>query len=145
LVRKPLFLILSSLVVSRGQDAGATRAEIQCERIDEPGRIHCEVEARVATGEAIADGDVVILRAPPFVTVLRGRTGPRDATTRDAEVWRWALALAARKKGSGEVGARVRLVVCRRASCAPREVLVVGRVVVGYSGADQSAGGVDGE
>jgi hypothetical protein len=113
------------------QDAGALRAEMRCEHIDGPGRVRCEVEARVAVGESIAAGDVVIVRTPPFVTALRGRIGPHDATTREADVWRWALALAARERGSGDVEARVRLVTCRSGQCAPREAPVVGRVVVG--------------
>jgi len=113
------------------QDAGMPRAEMRCERADAPGRVRCEVEARVASGESIAAGDVVIVRTPPFVTALRGRIGPHDATTREADIWRWALALAARERGSGEVEARVRLVVCRGATCTPREVPITGRVVVG--------------
>ena len=99
--------------------------------MDGPGRVRCEVEARVAPGESIAGGDVVIVRTPPFVAALRGRIGPHDATTREAEVWRWALALAARERGSGEVEARVRLVVCRGATCTPRETPIAARVVVG--------------
>ena len=106
-------------------------AEMRCERVDEPGRVRCDVEARVASGESISAGDVVIVRTPPFVTALRGRIGPHDATTRDAETWRWALALAARGPGRGEVEARVRLVVCRGATCGPREAPVVVRVEVG--------------
>ncbi len=112
-------------------DAGLVQAEMRCERVDAPGRVRCEVEARVGSGEAITGGDVVIVRTPPFVTALRGRIGPHDATTREPQIWRWALALAARERGSGEVEGRVRLVVCRGATCAPREVPVVVRVVVG--------------
>src|SRR5258708_7056589 len=80
-----------------------------------PGRVRCEAEAHVASGESIAAGDVIIVRTPTFIRALRGRIGPHDATTREAEVWRWSLALAAREKGSGDVEARVRLVVCRGA------------------------------
>jgi hypothetical protein len=102
-----------------------------CERVDAPGRVRCDVEARVGTGESIQWGDVVIARTPAFVGALRGRIGPHDATAREAEVWRWALALVARDRGSGDVEGRVRLVVCKGGACAPREVPVVGRVVVG--------------
>jgi hypothetical protein len=118
---------------ARGDDAGAgaTHATMTCERVDGPGRVRCDVEARVAPGESIQWGDVVITRTPAFASALRGRIGPHDATARDAEVWRWALALVARERGSGEVEGRVRLVVCRGAACAPREVPMVGRVVVG--------------
>src|ERR1700677_3811772 len=98
----------AGLVAGRawGDDAGAgtpTRATMTCERVDAPGRVRCDVEARVATGESIAWGDVVITKTPAFVGALRGRIGPHDATTHDAEVWRWALALVAREKGSGDV------------------------------------------
>jgi len=118
---------------ARGDDAGATRATMTCEHVDAPGRVRCDVEASVATGESILWGDVVLLKTPPFVGALRGRIGPDDATAHGAETWRWALALVAREKGSGEVEGRVRLVVCKRAggACAPREVPLAGRVVVG--------------
>jgi hypothetical protein len=102
-----------------------------CERVESPGRVRCEIEARVGPGESISWGDVVLVRTPPFVGALRGRIGPHDATVREAEVWRWALALVAREKGTGEVEARVRLVVCRGDKCAPRSVAVVTRVVAG--------------
>jgi hypothetical protein len=118
---------------ARGDDAGAnaTRATMTCEHVDAPGRVRCDVEARVAAGESILWGDVVIARTPDFVGALRGRIGPHDATAHEAEVWRWALALVARDRGSGDVEGRVRLVVCKGDVCAPREVPVAGRVVVG--------------
>ncbi len=126
----------ASLVAGRaqGDDAATpapTRATMTCERVDAPGRVRCDVEARVAPGESISWGDVVITKTPPFVGALRGRIGPHDATTHDAEVWRWALALVAREKGSGDVEGTVRVVVCKAASCTPREVGVIGKVVVG--------------
>ena len=102
-----------------------------CEHVDSPGRVRCDVEARVGPGESIAWGDVVIARTPPFASALRGRISPHDATARDPDLWRWALALVAREKGTGDVEARVRLVVCKAGVCTPREVPVVGRVVVG--------------
>lgn len=102
-----------------------------CERAQSPGRVRCDVEARVAAGDSIAWGDVVIAKTPPFAAALRGRIGPHDATAHEPDLWRWALALVARDKGTGDVDARVRLVVCRSGTCAPREVSVVGHVVVG--------------
>jgi hypothetical protein len=118
--------------IHESDDAGAPmRATMTCERVDGPGRVRCDVEARVEAGEAIAWGDVVIVRTPPFVGALRGRIGPHDATAHEPDVWRWALALVARERGAGEVEARVRLVVCRADKCAPRETLVAGRVVAG--------------
>jgi hypothetical protein len=139
-VRKLFFglvgtVLLGHVDVTYGQetrkDAGTLRAEMRCEHLDAPGRVRCEAEARVAPGETIALGDVIIVRTPPFVTALRGRIGPHDATTREAEVWRWALALAARARGSGDIEARVRLVACRNGTCEPREVPVVAHLAVG--------------
>jgi hypothetical protein len=129
-------LAVASLVAGRalGFDAGAagsTRATMTCERVDAPGRVRCDVEARVSAGEAISWGDVILTKTPPFAGALRGRIGPNEATTHDAEVWRWALALVAREKGAGDVEATVRVVVCKGVVCAPQEVPVTGRVVVG--------------
>jgi hypothetical protein len=131
-------LVLGAAVLvpgrAHGDDAGAAstaQATMTCERVDAPGRVRCEVEARVVAGESIQWGDLVIAKTPAFVGALRGRIGPHDATTREAEIWRWALALVAREKGTGDVQGRVRLVVCRGDACAPREVPVTGRVVVG--------------
>lgn len=112
-------------------DAGATRVSMTCDRVDGPGRVRCDVEARVSSGESITWGDVVILRTPSFVEALRGRIGPHETTVREPEVWRWALALVARAKGVGDVDARVRVVVCRDKTCTPREVDLVGHVVAG--------------
>jgi hypothetical protein len=135
-VRK-VFVALASATALAGpgaraeEDAGALGAEMRCEHVDAPGRVRCEVEARVSAGESIADGDVIIVRTPAFITPLRGRIGPGDAVTREAQVWRWALALGARERGSGDLEARVRVVVCRAAACLPRDAPLKVRVVVG--------------
>jgi hypothetical protein len=113
------------------EDAGPARATMTCDHADAPGRVRCEAEARVGAGESIAWGDVTIVRTPPFADALRGRIGPHDATTREAGAWRWAFALVARGKGSGELEGRVRLVVCRDKTCGPRELPVVAHVGVG--------------
>lgn len=118
-------------------DAGIPHAALTCEHADGPGRVRCEVEATAAPGASITWGDVVLLQTPPFASALRGRIGPRDATVRRPDAWRWALALVVRGKGSGDVEGRVRLVVCRgsaadkRETCTPREIPVVGHLVVG--------------
>jgi hypothetical protein len=119
-------------LASAQQDAGAApRAVMTCERASAPGRVRCDVEARVGAGESIAWGDVVIERTPAFADALRGRIGPHDATVREPQLWRWGLALVAREAGAGEVLARVRLVVCQGARCTGTDVSVVGRVVAG--------------
>ncbi len=107
---------------------------MSCEHVDGPGRVRCEVEARVAPGSTIAWGDVVLLKTPEFVGALRGRIGPREAVVHDPEAWRWALALVAKQKGTGDVLARVRLVLCRGGTsehCSPGEAEVTGHVVAG--------------
>ncbi|HTQ46290.1 MAG TPA: hypothetical protein VMI75_26220 [Polyangiaceae bacterium] len=118
--------------LARADDAGAPPpAKMTCEHADGPGRVRCDVEARVGAGESISWGDVVIVKTPPFVSALRGRIGLQDATTHEPDVWRWALALVAHDKGTGDVEARVRLVVCKGATCFPRELPVTGHVTVG--------------
>jgi len=112
-------------------DAGDGQASMTCERIAIPGRVRCEVSAHVEGGETISWGDVVLVQVPPFAEALRGRIGPGDATVKEPSTWRWALALVARGKGSGEVQGRVRLVVCHDKTCLPRELPVAGQVVVG--------------
>jgi hypothetical protein len=103
---------------------------MSCDHVDGPGRVRCEVEARVPQGTAISWGDVVLLKTPDFAGALRGRIGPHDAIVRDPNLWRWALALVAHHKGAGDVDARVRVVLCRGDDCVPREADVVGHVVV---------------
>lgn len=131
------FAALAALVANAAssafaeEDAGSPRATMTCERAATPGRVRCEVEARVGPGESIAWGDVVLVRMPSFATALRGRIGPHDASVREAGLWRWAFAVVARENGSGEIEGRVRVVVCRDQTCATREIPVVGRVVAG--------------
>jgi hypothetical protein len=121
-------------------DAGAPRALMTCERADAPGRVRCEVEVTTVAGMVITWGDVVIAKTPPFISALRGRIAPADAMVRRPDTWRWALALVARTKGTGDVDARARVVLCPSEGpdagplhdvCVPYEIAVAGRVVVG--------------
>jgi hypothetical protein len=127
-------LPLALLPAYASEEAGTPDVVVTCGRVDAPGRVRCEVEANVGAGESIAWGDVVLLATPPFASALRGRIGPRDATTRDANRWRWAFALVARGTGSGDLSLRVRLVVCRGRTCSARELSAVGKVTVGPAG-----------
>jgi DsbC/DsbD-like thiol-disulfide interchange protein len=106
-------------------------ATLACEPARAPGRVRCSVEARVAPGESIAWGDVVLTAAPPFATALRGRIGPHDATVRSDVGWRWEFAVAARAKGRGRLEGRVRLVVCQAKVCLPVQADVSGELLVG--------------
>ncbi len=116
---------------ARGDDAAILPATMTCEPGRAPGRVVCSVASRAAPGESIVWGDVILIGTPPFVTALRGRIGPHEATQRDPAGWRWDLALVARRAGHGAVEARVRLVVCRADACEPRQLPVTGLVDVG--------------
>ena len=121
-----------STALSQGDAGpGASRAMLTCEHAEGPGRVRCEIEARVEPTEKIAWGDAVLTKVPPFAAPLRGRIGPDDTTSRADDEWRWAFALVAKERGTGDVAARVRLVVCRGNVCEPREMEAVGRMVVG--------------
>jgi hypothetical protein len=112
-------------------DTPPPKATMSCAPVSGPGRVHCEVEARVEAGQSIRWADVILVATPPFVSALRARIGPRDATQRTARSWRWAFALVARERGSGDVEGTVRLVVCREAVCLPEKVPVRAQVAVG--------------
>ncbi len=100
---------------------------------DEPasiGRVRCEAHA-VAEGVRITWGDVIVVRAPPFVRVLRGRIGPSDATEKTAASWRWAFGLVAADHGAGPLEVRVRVVACDAAgACSAREATTRAELVV---------------
>jgi hypothetical protein len=115
------------------QDSGAATptATMTCEHVVTPGRVRCEVEARVSAGHSIAWGDVVLQHMPPFAAALRGRVGPHDASVHEPSLWRWPFALVARGTGTGPVEGQVRAVVCTDHRCAAQEVTVVGQVAVG--------------
>jgi hypothetical protein len=108
-------------------------ARLECTPAQGPGRVRCTVEARVGPGETIQWGDVLLVAAPPFVSPLRGRIGPHDATVRDPGAWQWAFALVARGTGRGVIDGRVRLVVCggKRPTCDPIVAPVSGEIAVG--------------
>jgi hypothetical protein len=109
----------------------AARATMTCEHVAAPGRVRCEVEARVLAGHSISWGEIALQSVPPFATALRGRVGPHDASVREPGLWRWPFALVAREKGAGNVEGQVRVVVCKDKECAAQAVAVIGRVEVG--------------
>lgn len=116
---------------SRADEPGAPRTTMTCERLPQPGRMKCDVEARATAASAIRWGDVEVVKAPGFATVLRGRVGPHEATAREDDVWRWAFAVVAREPGAGEVEAKVRIVECAGTRCTPRQVTVTAHAQVG--------------
>jgi hypothetical protein len=128
----PLVALVAVPRVRADADAGPrATAKIECAHTQEPGRVRCEVEARVPVGLVLKWADLVVTSTPPFAQALRARVGPLDASLREDTVWRWAIALAARARGSGELAARVRLVVCAGDACAPEEIAVKAPVLVG--------------
>jgi hypothetical protein len=108
---------------------GILRATVVCDQPGAPGRLRCDVEARGKGTLRWADVEIVL--APAFITPLRGRVGPREATTRENDLWRWSLGLVSRERGEGDVTARVRAVVCEGDVCTPEEVVAIGHVKVG--------------
>jgi hypothetical protein len=112
-------------------------ATMQCDRVTEPGRVRCSVEARTTGGRSIAWADVALIDLPEFTAALKGRIGPADAVAKEAGLQRWAFGLVAKKTGEGEAKARVRLVVCDAAAdagprqCAPATIDVHTVVHVG--------------
>jgi hypothetical protein len=105
---------------------------LQCERATEPGRVKCSVEAKPALGDQIRWGDVQILQTPDFAQPLKGRIGPREATSRDDAVWRWSFAVVAKHAGSGAIVARVRALVCSdKERCIPQSVEIQAVLQVG--------------
>ncbi len=133
----------SALVASthraEAEPEAVLRATMACDRVSEPGRVRCSVEARVGDRRMLAWADVEILEVPDFASPLKARIGEADATSRQATASAWAFALVARRVGQGEARARVRAVTCERAGdagaapsrCAPVTTEVRAQVVVG--------------
>jgi hypothetical protein len=113
---------------------GATEtihAALQCEPAPAPGRVRCEAELRAKQG-AVRWADVEVVSTPEFIVPLKGRTGPREATTREDDVWRWGLGLVARERGEGDVVVRLRAVVCSaNGQCTPEVTTAKAHLLVG--------------
>jgi hypothetical protein len=115
-----------------GEEAGLrATAKVECTHASEPGRVRCEVEARVPAGSVLKWADVVVAQTPLFAIALRGRVGPLEANVHEDTIWRWAIALAARGRGKGELAVRVRVVTCVKDVCVPSEIEARGEVAVG--------------
>jgi hypothetical protein len=121
--------LLLLLFLSAAPD-DAIRATVECPKISAPGRVRCELRAEVPAPRGIQWADVEIVRAPPFLVPLKGRIGPADVTAKDATGWRFGFALVARETGEGDVGLRLRAVVCERGRCLPHQIDVAAHVVV---------------
>jgi hypothetical protein len=118
----------SALVASA--DEGGVRATLQCEHAAAPGRVRCDAELRTTRG-AVRWADVAVIETPDFVSPLKGRVGPRDATARETDLWRWGLGLVGRDRGEGDVVTRIRAVVCEGDRCHAEESTASAHVVIG--------------
>ena len=118
---------------ARAQESAPIEAKMHCERAAEPGRVRCSVEVRTTAPRAIAWADVAILQLPDFASALKGRVGPDDATSRDANGMKWAFGLVARRAGQGEARVRVRVVTCEGegTKCVPQSTEVRAMLEVG--------------
>jgi hypothetical protein len=105
------------------------RATLVCESPPGPGRFRCDVELRVSDG-TLSWAEVLVVETDEIVLPLRGRLGPRDASTHDADIFRWSLGFVAKARGAGKVTVRVRAVLCHGQTCVPVESDVSSRVVV---------------
>jgi hypothetical protein len=115
-----------------GAEAPLATAKVECAHASEPGRVRCEIEARVPVGTFLKWADVVVTKSPSFATPLRARVGPLEASAHEETVWRWTIALAARARGAGELAARVRIVSCvKKDVCTTTELDAKGEIVVG--------------
>src|SRR5580658_3799573 len=112
-------------------DAGPPEGVLSCEPATRPGRVRCEARVYAAEGESITWGAVVLLETPPFVSALRGRAGPHDATVRTPTTRRSECAVVAPAMRHGDVAGRAPLVVCREKTCLPRELPLARQVAIG--------------
>lgn len=97
-------------------DVGAAKASATCERAAGPGRVRCEAEIHVESG-TVRWADVQVVETPQFVSALKGRIGPADATVREGATWRFPFGIVARARGTGDLKLRVRAVVCQGERC----------------------------
>jgi len=105
------------------------RATLVCEAPPGPGRFRCDVELRVSDG-TLSWAEVLVTEADDLILPLRGRLGPRDASTHDADIFRWSLGFVAKGRGAGKLTVRVRAVLCHGETCVPVETDVSSRIVV---------------
>ena len=121
---------LSPCLAHADLPTASLRASMVCEAPSSPGRFRCDVEVRVLEG-SLSWAEVEVIAVDDLVLPLRGRLGPRDAATRDADIYRWSLGFVAKGRGAATITARLRAVVCHGQACEPAQTDVSGRVTVG--------------
>ncbi len=132
-----LFLVAVGLLAqpALADDAGTPppsplTASLVCDQPAAAGRLRCDAEVRTRAG-TLRWADVEVVGVPAFIAPLRGRTGPREATTTGDDLWRFSLGLVAKDRGEGDVAVRIRAVVCSGEVCTPWESVTQGHVKVG--------------
>ena len=124
-------VLVAALVTPAAGAAEPLRATVTCAPVAEPGRVRCDVDARVENG-TISWADVELVSVPDLAAPLKGRIGPKDATLREPAAWRFALALVAKRAGQGTLVLRVRAVACNaKDECTPLLAEARGEVRVG--------------
>jgi hypothetical protein len=124
-------VLLALLAAPRAIAAEPLRATLTCAPVAEPGRVRCDVDARIDSG-TITWADVEVLSVPDLAAPLKGRIGPHEATLKEPNTWRFAMALVAKRAGVGNVVVRVRAVACdANDACTPLVAEAKGEVHVG--------------
>lgn len=95
----------------RAAPTPAPSVTARCQRVASPGRVLCEVETEVQSGE-LAWADTVVLSTPAFAKPLRARVGPSEASARTPRRLRLPVALVATATGDGTVVFGARGVAC---------------------------------
>jgi len=108
----------------------ALAVEAVCDPLPGPGKVHCTVRER-SRGGTFRWGDVIVLSAPSFAPALRTRASAGDASRRDSEGADFAIALAAKSDGAGDLRVLARAVVCGATGCRPVRAEALAKVVVG--------------
>ncbi len=114
-----------------GVPALALTVAATCERATGPGRVRCDVDVRTSSPHTLRWADVQVVETPRFLSPLKGRVGPLDASVREPELVRFALGMVARERGTGEVRLRVRALFCTENACIPVTHDARARVVIG--------------
>ena len=106
------------------------RASVSCDSAVGPGRVRCTADA-TAPGAEIRWADIEIVQTPPFVTALKGRLPPSDASRRIRDSWQFGFAVVARERGVGDLVVRVRAVACQSDTCSPLTETAILKLKVG--------------
>lgn len=121
----------------RADEATPVFATVSCAAAAKPGRIRCraalELPIEAAAARRIRWAELVVVRADPGVTPLRGRLGPLDAETRDDARWTWSFSVAAADFGERSMDVAVRSAIEPKAGGTSTPIVRTVRVLVAVS------------